>query len=369
MEILLNITDLSRSGSGVGRDATGRVVFVPHTAPGDIVRVEILEEEKRYAEGRLLEIVEASLERVPPPCPVFGKCGGCEWQHLPYSRQWETKKSGVIHALERASVEAKHLPLEEFPADRIWEYRNRVQLRGFQSEIGFFERKSKRLVPIEKCWIARPELNERIAATREEGRGLAREYKAELEVFPSGDVTVRWNSGHSASGFRQVHDEQNEKLQNWVAKHARRNPILLDLYGGSGNLSWKISSEFSSVHCVDVGAPTTPPAETPGHYQFHRMPVFQWLRKNQKLLKNEGQEITVIADPPREGLGTDLASIVEILRELPVRQVLLIGCEPDAWARAVRRFARHGWDVCSVGALDFFPQTHHVEALCILDRR
>jgi 23S rRNA (uracil1939-C5)-methyltransferase len=367
MDLLLEITDLSRSGPGLGRDSTGRVVFVPFTAPGDKVRVEIVEEEKRYSEARLLELIEPSPRRALPPCPAFGRCGGCEWQHLPYDLQWQTKKSGIRHSLQRVGVEEfESLPWDDLPAEKIWEYRNRVQLRGFRDQIGFYERRSKSLVPIEKCWIARPELNARIPSALEAGSHRHREYKLELEVFPDGNVTEAWNSGHSARGFRQVHDEQNTRLQAWVAEHAGSGGTLLDLYGGSGNLSLGLADRFAQVHCVDVGAPAHAPLDTPANYFFHRAPVLQWLESHRKELESAPAPFHLILDPPREGLGTELGAILGILRSLPVRETLLIGCEPDPWARAVHRLQKLGWKMERLGALDFFPQTHHIEALAAL---
>lgn len=369
MEITLHITDLARSGAGVARDAQGRVVFVPFTAPGDHVRAEIVSEDKRYAEARILEILSPSPERAAPPCPVFGKCGGCEWQHLPYERQWQAKKNGVLHALKRVEVDTQNIAWDDLPAERMWEYRNRVQLRGFRDSIGFYARGSNQLVPIEKCYIARPELNAKIQKVKQEGTNRPREYKVELEVFPDGQVTESWNAGHSAQGFRQVHDEQNAKLQNWVAKHLENQKgVLLDLYGGRGNLSLHLTDQFSEIHCVDIGAPASPPPGTRIHYHFHRAPVLDSLRQKGAHLSSLGKPIQVVLDPPREGLGSDLAPIVEILKSLPVQKTLLIGCEPDPWARALHRLQKHGWAVDRIGALDFFPQTHHVEALASLSR-
>lgn len=369
MENLLDITALSRSGAGLGRDPTGRVIFVPFTAPGDQVRVEIVGEEKRYAEGRVTELVKASPQRAEPPCPVFGQCGGCEWQHLPYELQWQTKKEGVLHSLQRVNIELAGLPVHEIPATQIWNYRNRVQLRGFGNELGFYARKSKQVVPIEECFIARKELNERLPAVRETGRSRPREYKVELEVFPTGEVTEAWNQGHSARGFRQVHDEQNARLQSWVAEQlpGGGDVRLLDLYGGSGNLSLGIADRFAAVDCVDFTVPHSPPPGTAPGFRYHRSAVYPWLREQQTRLKNSGP-LDAILDPPREGLGPDLFPIVEILRELPLRRVILIGCEPDPWARAVNRLERHGFKVAIVGALDFFPQTHHVEAFAVLEK-
>jgi 23S rRNA (uracil1939-C5)-methyltransferase len=367
MEIILEITDLARSGAGVGRDASGRVVFVPFTAPGDKVRAEIGNEEKNYAEAKLLEVISPSSQRAIPPCPAFGKCGGCEWQHLPYALQWSTKKKGLEHSLSRVGVETNGVPREEFPAERIWEYRNRIQLRGFRDEVGFYARKSKTIVPIEKCHIARPELNAVLAEKRTEGASRPREYKLELEVFPDAQVTSAWNAGHSAQGFRQVHDEQNDQLRGWAASHLAGGEMLLDLYGGRGNLSELLAGRYQAIHCVDVGAPAAPPPGTPAHFQFHRAAVLPWLQRSAKQLAACG-EIHVIVDPPREGFGTDLAAIVEILKSLPVTKILSVGCDADSWARSLHRFLRHGWKLDSLGALDFFPQTHHIEALAVLKR-
>lgn len=366
MEIILEITSLSRAGAGVGREASGRVVFVPFTAPGDKVRVEIISEEKRYADGRLLEVLSPSPQRQDPPCPVFGKCGGCEWQHLPYALQWETKKSGVKHALNRVNLQVEALPLVELPADRIWEYRNRIQMRGFREEIGFYGKGSKKLVPVEKCYIARPELNAWIGDVREEGKTRPREYKAELEVFPTGVITVSWNASHSAQGFRQVHDEQNAKLQQWVSSNLTGSPVLLDLYGGSGNLSLGIAERFGEVHCVDFTSPEGR-SDKPTNFHFHRSPVLEWLQGAEAKLA-EASRICVILDPPREGLGTDLFPITEILKRLPVDRILFVGCDADSYARGVARLVKHGWNLDALGALDFFPQTHHVEALAVLSR-
>lgn len=368
MEIILEITDLSRSGAGVGRDASGRVIFVPFTAPGDQVKVEIGAEEKNYAEATLLEVLRPSPNRATPPCPVFGKCGGCEWQHLPYELQWATKKKGLEHSLTRVGVDFKNTTWEEFPADQIWEYRNRVQMRGFQDVMGFYARKSKTLVNVEKCYIARPEINALIPETKAAGQSRPREYKVELEVFPGGRTTTAWNAGHSAQGFRQVHDLQNEKLQGWIHAHLSQGETLLDLYGGSGNLSLQLTPRFEQIYCVDVSSPAPNPPGTPANFQFQRSAVLPWLRQNEAQLRKAGKEIHLIVDPPREGFGTDLGAIVEIIQRLPTTRILSVGCDADSWARSLHRFLKHGWKMERLGALDFFPQTHHIEALAVLAR-
>ena len=362
-EITLKIQDLARGGAGVARDESGRVVFVPYTAPGDLVRIRIVETKKNYAQAELIEILEPSPQRQKPPCPVFGRCGGCQWQHLPYEIQWKTKVQGVLHALSRVQI-APPGPPEELPAERIWEYRNRVQLRGFKGELGFFAPGTNDRVPVDRCAIARPEINAVWEETRLEGARLERPYKVEVEVMPDGSVRKSWNSSHGAHGFRQVHDEQNEKLKAWVARGIAPGGALLDLFGGAGNLSLGLMDRTATIDCVDTGAPRD--REEPGRkYRFHRESVARWVVKKASLNPRPVFD-SAILDPPREGLGADFAAIAQSLESLGVRQIAAVGCDPDAWARDVSKFVKRGWQLTNVAILDLFPQTPHVESLALL---
>jgi len=360
----IEMTDLSRGGSGVGKAPDGRVIFVPLTAPGDRVRVRIVKADKRYATAEGVELLKASELRVTPRCPVFGRCGGCEWQHLPYEFQWKTKAGGIAHALKRVGF--TDLPaIEELPATGVeWNYRNRVQLRGQGGQAGFFGRKSRELVAVERCDIARPEINAALDGIRAEGARLPREYKVEVEVLEDGTVRKIWNSRHAAGGFRQVHDAQNLRLQAWVDAAIPDGAVVLDLYGGAGNLSLGLAARVSRVDCVDIGAPAEQPEGTPSNYRYHRMPVSRWLGQ---LRAREGASETVaILDPPREGIADDFAAVAESLAGQGARRLVLVGCDVDAWARDLSRFAKKGWKPVRLAALDLFPQTHHVESLAVL---
>jgi 23S rRNA (uracil1939-C5)-methyltransferase len=358
----LTISDLARGGAGVAREASGRVVFVKFTAPGDRVRVRIIEESKNYAQGELIEILEASPERVQPRCPAFTRCGGCEWQHLPYALQWQTKVGGAKHALSRVGL--KDLPeWEEMPAEQIWEYRTRVQARGERGTLGFYETRSKRLVSVERCEIARPEINAVWSSVRKRGVDLGREFKVELAVDPEGRVHESWNARHaSALGFTQIHTAQNEKLQSWVASRLTPGRGLLDLYGGSGNLSLGLATRFSEIDCVDIGAPSAPRPGTPQNMRYHRSAVAPWFART-----NLSRGVrSAILDPPREGLGEDHAVIEQGLRSLGVDELIAVGCDVDAWARDLHRFVKKEWRITAIGSLDFFPQTHHLENVALL---
>ncbi len=378
-EMELTVQDLSRSGAGVCREESGRVIFVPFTLPGDRVRVRLVTESKRYAEAKVLDWIERSPQRQKPPCPVFERCGGCQWQHVPYSIQWETKRRGSEHALSRVGLAPLTAQWEERPADQIWEYRNRIQLRGDGQNIGYFAPKSHSIIPISKCWIARPEVNAEIEGTRVEGArrlaegGSFEQYKVEVEVLPNGVVRKTWDSPHGAAGFRQVHDEQNARLQSLVADWLKGSGHLLDLFGGAGNLSMGIADRFQSVECVDFGSPAkSPPAGTPTHYRFHKGAVLPWLRREKQRLMAQSHRISVIVDPPRTGLGAgnpeDAPALIGILTDLPVDEVIAVGCDADSWAHDLAKFSKNGWVLEKAGVLDLFPQTPHVESLARLVR-
>lgn len=370
-ELDLVIHDVSRSGPGVARDDEGRVVFVPGTAPGDRVRVRVVKREKRYLEAEVLRLMEPSPERIEPRCPVFGRCGGCSWQHLSYERQWRTKVSGAMHALGRVGLSGvEGWDRDEFPAADPWHYRNRVQLRGGDFGLGFYARGSHEVVPVVRCEIASERINEVLPDYREQACRRAGASKLELEVGDDGGVMPTWNAPHAARGFRQVHDAQNLLLRGWVERQLSGGALLLDLYGGSGNLSLGIADRFEQVHCVDVGAGRRSGggrSSVPANFWFHAADVGKWVER--ALTRDFGAGLgACILDPPREGCGRALTAIDRLLSKLKIDRLVLVGCDADSWARDQARFCDRGWRVERLAFFDFFPQTVHFESAAVLLR-
>ncbi len=380
----LIIQDLSRGGAGVGRDASGRVVFVHGTAPGDRVRVKITEEKKRYAQAELLEVLERSILRVEPQCKVFGRCGGCQWQHLPYELQWKTKVQGALHALARVGFSLpESLPREEFQARFPWGYRNRIQLRGGAHGVGFYARGSHEIVPVDRCEIARQELNEALPELAKEAKRLASQgfpsSKVEVQINSDGQIQTAWNARHASLGFRQVNDEQNLALQQWIQKKLKEvgacRGVLYDLYGGSGNLSLPMASQFSQVFCVDTGAPqdsaeSSVSAGWPSHVRFYKKEVSKWLKGAVKLLNQPVSEPgVIIMDPPRQGCGDTLPQLLDFSLRSGVSHWIAVGCDPDAWAGDLWRItSTRSWKIDALAFFDFFPQTVHLESVALLSR-
>src|SRR3982751_865454 len=161
----LKIHDIAFGGKGVARE-NGKAVFVPYTIEGETVLAEIVRERKQFAEAELVEIRQSSPHRVPPPCPYFGRCGGCAYQHIEYEHQLAIKWRQVRDLLRRIGKisEPPMRPMIASPA--VYGYRNRITVHVQDGVIGFFRRESNRLIDIERCPISMDAVNTALAALR-----------------------------------------------------------------------------------------------------------------------------------------------------------------------------------------------------------
>lgn len=365
--LTLKIADLSRGGSGVGR-VDGQVVFVPFSAPGDELTVRVIKKEKRYLEAEIVSIDSPSPLRLTPECSYFQKCGGCTWQHIPYELQWKTKFSGIAHALKRVGVRGyESITPFEIPAENPFFYRNRIQMRSHRGVLGYFERHTRNHVRVDQCKIAHPLINDELKKWTQE-RILSElgpeEHKIEFEHSTQGVITS-WDQKHAAHGFRQVNDEQNQKLKGVLLSWLTGKGPLIDLYGGNGNLSAPFVGQKRRIISVDVSQI----GPKPEGIEFVKMPVLSWALKFRgsdifSTRLGEDARAEVILDPPREGLEPHALEIFKDLRG--ASKIALISCDPDSFARDLHKATLAGWKLAKWGALDFFPQTPHIESVALL---
>ena len=154
---MVRIESLASGGEGIGHLADGRVVFVHETCPGDEVEIEILAEKKRWASAKVTRIVVPSPDRVKPPCPYFGSCGGCQWQHVAYPAQLLAKKRIVADALERiGGMPTRDIVAECEPSPLTFGYRNKIELVPLSDaplRLGFHRLGSEDVLEIERCLL------------------------------------------------------------------------------------------------------------------------------------------------------------------------------------------------------------------------
>ncbi|MBI5884993.1 MAG: class I SAM-dependent RNA methyltransferase [Deltaproteobacteria bacterium] len=419
----IKITGLAFGGNGVGRmDDNGKVVFVPLTAPGDEAVVEITAEKKRFAEGALKEIINASPERVEPSCRWYGACGGCSWGHLTYNAQVDWKARILEDTLRRLGG-ISGVPFDE-PArsPAPFHYRCRARFHCADGHIGFYGARSREVVPIDECPLLEERVNAAYAAIREaiastddrsvesvvigagaEGPAAAalhvhgRQNPALVKALARTEAIKGFEVRQAASGklisthgtvalasnisgveiasgvsvFSQANRAQNRVLVDKVVEYAGLSGAerVVDLYCGCGNLSLPLALRAGFVTGVESEAAAVEYAKAnaarnmPGNTAFHAAGAAAWLERNVKALEKDGTDV-IILDPPRDG-EFDAARTIARLR--PSR-VVYVSCAPPALARDAGHLALNGYRLTRAGLIDMFPQTYHVESIVRLDR-
>lgn len=335
------------------------VVFVPWTAPGDRVIVEIIENKKRFLEAELVEILSPSRHRHEPQCSVFGRCGGCTWQHVDYPEQVQQKNQILKSALKK--WDAGYELREFLPSPEDYRYRNRIQVNKSGSSVGFFARSSREIVDISDCPITEKALAEKIPSLhdREDGR-----YEISRRI--DGSVVIEGGRrSPEANLFSQVNTKQNElmiaNLMAWARELSFES--VWDLYCGSGNLTLPLWEHFpdAKITGVELSAESIRQAQkkTP-EIAWHAQDVAKFL-KLQKPLAN----LLVVLDPPRVGADEE---VVRQLGRLKPDHLLYVSCNPMTFFRDASRLKTFGFELDRVQGFDMFPQTEHVELMSLFRR-
>lgn len=406
----LELSDMAHGGEALGR-YQGKVVFVAYGLPGERVRVEVVEEQHHWSRARLLEVLEPSSHRVDPPCPYFGTCGGCQWQHIEYEAQVAFKGEIIRDQLRRLGRFVDPPVADTIPSPDPWEYRNHLQLTSTpEGGLGFLDVSGIQTMPIDICLLPHPlvwEIVEMMEIGGEErGASLRRlslragirtgermiVFETEDDLPPQIEVDVpiscvllmgdgtpvnligrNWFSEElagrhfriSAGSFFQVNTLQAERLIEVVSQFLdpQGNETLLDIYCGVGTFSLSLADRLSRVIGIESYGPAVDDARAN-------------VRPGEPVEFIEGQAVEVLAcldlpldviivDPPRAGCGSKV--LRELIRLSPPRLVY-VSCDPATLARDARRLVEAGYRLEALQPVDMFPQTYHIESVSLFVR-
>lgn len=322
------IATIAFGGDGVAH--LPKTLFIPFTAPGDHIEAEIIQEKPRFMRGEMVSLIEAGPQRTSPRCPYYGRCGGCQLQHLTYPAQLEAKKQFVIDALKR--IGGHSVEVEMVGAEQQWEYRRHITLHTDGEKIGFYAKDNKTLVDIDQCPLYGAPFKKRAGRQMKETSLSC--LGMELEATPE--------------AFVQAHPEMMEKLYRAILAIASPFPAVLDLYCGIGAITLLLARQGLHVHGVDTNQRAISLAHQNAKHNGLRA-TFSCMDAAKAL---PTQAPLVICNPPRTGLHF-YASFPD--------DILYISCMPSTLARDIARLK--GYTIASVQAFDLFPQTTHVETL------
>lgn len=386
--MIVDVGPPAHGGSCVAR-VDGRVVFVRHALPGERVRVEVTERKKSYWRADAVEVLAASPDRVKPPCRFAGRCGGCDFQHVAPEAQREVK----THVLREQLTRIGGLPPEETAAyvvealpGGMTGWRTRMQYAvGRDGRPGLRAHRSREVVAVDDCLIAVPAasgpsvLRRRWRGSNEVGVGVGDD--AEPAVYTKRDRRgrARLVSGEAelvhrvagrdfrvaADGFWQVHVHAAATFAECVRDMSgvQSGDTVWDLYAGAG-----LFAAGAAEAAGDAGRVVAVEADRDSHAAANLAD----LPAAEVRLGDVAAEMprlpdpdVVIMDPPRAGLGAQLAQAVAAAQP---RTVVYVACDPAALARDVKALGVAGYQLDGVRAFDAFPMTHHFETVAVLRR-
>ena len=377
----LTIEKLVYGGDGLAR-SDGRVVLVPFVLPGEEIEAEVESVKKDLLRGNAVDILAPSDDRVPPACPYFHRCGGCQYQHAAYTAQLDHKRSILREVLRRIGKIEYNGEIEIIAAEP-WQYRNRAQLHIDNGAIGYFEFGSHRLCPIDHCPISSPKLNEAIAVLSRELPALPR-FTVDLELFtnehdiqflPSDrspaaaralfdsiatTAPIDYNNFRvSRNSFFQVNRFLIDKLVDAVTGGAQGDSAV-DLYAGVGLFARKLKSAFAHVTGVEAGISALRDLQ-------HNVPEAAAVHATTEdfLAQLDETPDLILADPPRAGLGKHV--VAHLLRLRPP-ELRIVSCDPPTLARDLRDLLAAGFQIDRLTLIDLFPQTFHLETVVQVSR-
>ena len=390
--------DMAHGGEAVGSLESGKTVFVRGALPHETVEVADVVDRGSWARASLRSVLEPSPDRVEPPCPFFGTCGGCQWQHAHYDAQLGYKRDVVAGQLAHLGKLPDVIVRPTVAPGEPFGYRNKMNFQVEMGMTGQYAAQTHTLVPLDICMLLTPPLAElytRLGEIPDADKvvirhgtrtgeslvvvdGVAPDHADDWDasVVERHGQTLRTVIGRdhiheivagvrfriTGPAFFQVNTRAADELVALVAEALQPGPedVLLDAYAGGGLFSATVGRQAGRVLAVETG-------------DFAVGDLVHNLRTNgmghaevadglvEEVLADPVDDWNlVICDPPRTGLGRDA---IDVLIAPRPDVLAYVSCDPASFARDARLLTDRGYHLEWATPVDQFPQTFHVEVV------
>ena len=371
-------------GDGLARMKDGAVLMTPFVLPDELVEVEIKQARKNLLRGEVVQFISTSHERVELRCRYFGRCGGCQYQHMNYSTQCKIKQEQVAETLSRlgklADRRISEILQDLSPSPKPYGYRNRIVLHRNQRDgYGYFAVDNKTIIPIDKCPIANDEINSQLAHLSQLDSVPGQRELVLLGFGPEwvnvtkNEINVSLLDRVFTFGpkcFLQANISVFEDILRYVLGmlETMSAEVLVELYCGIGIISVLAADKFDKVLGSDINS---------NNIGYARRNLERYPNKKIRFSTADAAEAlnnvkkravrpnTIILDPPRKGIDTD---VVDGMKSLAPENIIYISCDPATFVRDVVRLSAN-YTLVSAKPFDMFPQTAHIELVGILERK
>lgn len=398
----IRIERLAYGGDAVGKLPDGRIVFVPFAIPGELVRVQLIENKKRHARAALVEVLEPSPDRVPPRCVHFTTCGGCHYQHIDYSAQLSAKAAILREQLQHMGSMTKIPEIEIIASPQPWNYRNHLQFHLTpDGKLGFQKARSNQAFAIREChlpeasidWLwprveieptvglerigLRQGADEELMIVLESTTTAALELDVEglavsvVQVDPAGSQVLA-GSDHlvmeilgrrfkvSAGSFFQVNSLQAANMVKLLLEYLPLDNTMtvLDVYAGVGLFSAFLAPRVQRLVGIEI-SPAACDDFVTNLDEFDHVELYEASAED-VLGHTAFNPGAIVLDPPRAGLG---AKTVAGLLSQGARWLAYVSCDPATLARDAHQLAAGGYSLEKLIFIDLFPHTYHIESM------
>lgn len=364
--IKIKIDKIIAGGDGLGF-IDGKAHFVPQSLPGEILEIEVIESKKGFNRCKVVKIIEPSVNRTEPFCPLYNECGGCNMQYTSYENQILLKKDMVKDIFLRNGK--INLDNFQFFKSKSLGYRNRVQFHYSGDKIGFKKKQSNEIINVETCPLLVDSLNSYlIDRTKETSRKLTI-FSDGTDNFIGGiddtcsiilnQKTLTFNPGGFFQSNLSILPSLIEHLNSFILGES-----VMDLYCGVGLFSTFLPVSVKNIIAVEMDTRVKPFIEQNlalRKFTFYGMSLEEYIERGKHKTDNID---TIIIDPPRKGLSESVRSF---LLKLKVKRIIYVSCDPTTMARDIADITKKGYSLTHFSCFDFYPNTNHVEAFGVLD--
>ena len=392
----MEIIKYDHNGRGIGY-IDNKIVFVPNTIIGEDVEVKIVDDKKNYSVGEVLKYNKISSIRKDNICPYYNICGGCDIMHLPYLEQLKFKQNKIVEIINK--FYGGKVDIKDIIYNKELNYRNKVSLK-VDKKIGYYKKNSHDIINIDKCMLLDEDINNLIGKLNYIDLGLNKnivirkntsglmlilDSKIDYDLIKN-DVDIIYLNDKKIYGedlyeemdglkfiisplsFFQVNKYNTINLYNKILDYCdlKGNETVLDLYCGTGTIGSFVSRKCKKVIGIEINESAI--ADANKNKKINGLDNIEFICGDSgKILKNNKfRNIDiVIVDPPRSGLSE--LSISEIININPTK-IVYTSCDPVTLARDLKILSEK-YDVKELTPVDMFPNTYHVESVCVLERK
>lgn len=405
------VIGLENEAQGVCK-INGMIVFVPKVLVGEKIRIRITEIKKNFARGKAVEILEESKERIESKCPYYEECGGCDLIHQTIDENLKFKREKVYNALKR--IGKIDVDVEKcVPSFKNDNYRNKASFKVENDRIGFYKEATYQLTDIKECLLVENEINDCLKEVRNyiknnnnkinsitikygnaRGELLIDIYSLDEEDIKIIDFLIDkvsclktaifndkvvYGKGYieeisnglmfdvSSKSFFQVNSMQAEKLYDTAIKSAKlsKNDVALDLYCGTGTITMIVSKYVKKVIGIEIVEDAIRNAKQNMNINNINNVNFICGDATKEISKIKEKIDVIFVDPPRKGMDR---KAISIMKKINPKKIIYISCNPVTMARDIS-YLTDLYDVKKVIPFDMFPNTAHVECVCVMERR